>query len=156
VAVPKKLFVSHASFDRKFVGKLAAVLEEHGIPFWYSHTNLIGAQQWQDEIGQALKRCDWLMVVLSPKAVTSMWVKRELNYALREGRYEDRIVPVLVLYKRCDYQSLSWTLGAFQMIDFSRDFAKGCRGLLKIWGIGYRAKAAVSRKGSRRSRPKPE
>ena len=82
-----------------------------------------------------------------------MWVKRELNYALREGRYEDRIVPVL--YKRCDYQRLSWTLGAFQMIDFSRDFAKGCRALLKIWGIGYRAEAAISRKSSGRSRPKP-
>ena len=154
MTVPRKLFVSHASSDRKFVGKLATVLEEHGIAFWYSHTNLIGAQQWQDEIGNALKKCDWLMVVLSPKSVTSMWVKRELNYALREGRYEDRIVPVL--YKRCDYERLSWTLGAFQMIDFSKNFAKGCRGLLRIWGIRYRAKAAISRKGSGRSGLKPE
>lgn len=51
-------------------------------------------------------------------------------------RYAGRIVPIL--YRPCDYRSLSWTLGALQMIDFTGIFEDGCRSLLRIWGIGYR------------------
>jgi hypothetical protein len=28
-------------------------------------------------------------------------------------------------------------LPSFQLIDFHQDFPKGCRELLRIWGIGY-------------------
>jgi hypothetical protein len=34
----------------------------------YSRTNLVGAQQWHDEIGAALQCCDWFAIVLSPNA----------------------------------------------------------------------------------------
>jgi len=103
--IPKELFVSHASGDRKFVDRLAKVLERHGIRYWYSRRNLIGAQQWHDEIGAALKRCDWFLIMLSPAAVKSQWVKLELVSALNDRRYRNRIVPVLA--KPCDYRKLS-------------------------------------------------
>jgi hypothetical protein len=45
---------------------------------------------------------------------------------------------VPLLYRQCDYASLSWTLNQFQMVDFSGDFADGCRQLLRVWGIGLR------------------
>ena len=54
---------------------------------------------------------------------------------LQDPRYEDRIVPLK--YRACDLDSLQW-LNLFQMIDFSGDFAAGCRDLLKIWGVGLR------------------
>jgi hypothetical protein len=107
----------------KFVEKIAAVLEKHGVPFWYSRKNLIAAQQWHDEIGAALHRCDWFLLVLSPAAVKSRWVKRELLFALQEARYDGRILPIL--RKRCKLASLSWTLGGFQQIDFSKNFDSG-------------------------------
>ncbi len=131
--VPKKLFLSHASQDRPFVNKLATFLAERKIPFWYSKRNLVGAQQWHDEIGRALKTCDWFSVVLSGAAVRSKWVKRELLYALQEDRYENRIVPVLI--EPCDVEALSWTLASIQRVDFSKGFSKSCRQLIKIWGI---------------------
>jgi hypothetical protein len=133
VPVPKRLFLSHASEDRLFVGKLAKFLTEHKISFWYSKRHVVGAQQWHDEIGKALKTCDWFLVVLSPAAVKSKWVKRELLYALQEDRYENRIIPVRL--KRCDDKALSWTLASLQRIDFSKGFDKSCRELIKIWSI---------------------
>lgn len=148
--LPRELFVSHASPDRRFVGKLTAVLEKHGIPFWYSRRNLLGAQQWHDEIGAALRRCDWFLLVLSPAAVRSRWVKRELLYAPQERRYDDRIIPGL--RRPCDFESLSWTLGSFQLIDFSRDFDNGCRGLLRTWGLGYQPRSAPSMRRTQRNR----
>ena len=85
---------------------------------WYSRTNIRGAQMWHDEIGAALRRCDWFVLVLSPGGVASPWVKRELLYLLQESRYAGRIVPLL--HEPCAYDELSWTLASMQMVDFTR------------------------------------
>ena len=94
---------------------------------------LSGADQWHDEIGQALDRCDWFLVIVSPNALKSMWVKRELTYALSLQRYRRRIIPVI--FKNCRWRSLSWTLGSSQLVNFQTSFSKGRKQLLKIWGI---------------------
>jgi hypothetical protein len=133
---PPGVFLSHSDRDREFVIKLVNELQKHGIPVWYSRTNIPGAQQWHDEIGAALKRCDWFILVLSPNSVDSIWVKRELLFALKEDRFKDRILPLL--YKPCDYELLSWTLSIFQIVDFTRKFETGCRDLLRVWGMGYK------------------
>ena len=133
--IPYEVFLSHSSLDQDFVTSLADELRRHGVPVWYSRTNIMGAQQWHDEIGAALRRCDWFLLVLSPNAVASMWVKRELIFALQQNRFENRIVPLL--WQPCDFGRLSWVLPSFQIIDFQRTFEDGCRDLLRLWGLGY-------------------
>jgi hypothetical protein len=133
--LPREIFLSHASGDRRYADRLAKTLRVHGISVWYSRTHLRGAQQWQDEIGQALRRCDWFVVVLSPKAVRSMWVKRELSYALIQKRFQNKIVPVL--HQKCHFEKLHWTLAGFQMVPATGDFSAGCGDLLNIWGLRY-------------------
>ena len=135
--LPEEVFLSHSSADRPFASKLVEVLRRHGIPVWYSDTNILGAQQWHDEIGAALRRCDWLAAVLTPDAVASKWVKRELLFSLQQDRFDGRIAPILC--RSCNYDDLSWTLASLQMVDFRRDFDQGCRHLLRIWGVGYEA-----------------
>jgi hypothetical protein len=135
VPAPAELFLSHSAADRRFAEALGEVFERHGVPYWYSRRNLRGAQQWHDEIGTALARCDWFAVILSTAAVGSRWVKRELLFALEEDRYEGRIVPIL--HQPCEVERLSWTLKAFQFVDFSaQGFDHGCRDLLRIWSLG--------------------
>jgi len=143
-ALPSEVFLSHSSHDRTFVRKLTDVLRSHGVPVWYSPVNIIGAQQWHDQIGRALRRCDWFILVLSPHSVNSKWVKRELLFALNDARYEDRIVPVF--HRRCKELQLSWVLPTFQRIDFTSDFRAGCRDLLRIWGLGYAPAGQPSRR----------
>jgi hypothetical protein len=46
------------------------------------------------------------------------------------------IVPVMLT--DCSFESLSWTLSAFQRIDFTDNFDDGCRALLRIWGVGLK------------------
>jgi hypothetical protein len=99
--LPAEIFISHSDRDRQFVSDLVEVLRRHGLPVWYSRTNLIGSQQWHDEIGAALQRCDWFAIVLSPNAVNSMWAKRELMFALTQKRLNDKIIPLL--YLPCEY-----------------------------------------------------
>ena len=75
--LPTEVFLSHSDQDRQFATDLAEMMRYHGIPVWYSRTNILGAQQWHDEIGAALRRCDWFVLALSPRSVESIWVKRE-------------------------------------------------------------------------------
>jgi hypothetical protein len=135
LALPHELFLSHSSQDLEFIDLLADKIRGLGVPVWFSRANIVGAQQWHDEIGAALQRCDWFAVVLSPRSVESMWVKRELLKALEQRRFENRIIPIL--FQPCDHERLSWTLSFFQMIDFTGSFANGLREFLRIWGIGY-------------------
>ncbi len=116
--------------------RLAETLRRHGLPVWYSRTDIVGAQLWHDEIGSALRRCDWFVLVLSPGAVNSAWVKRELIFALQQDHLGDRIVPLM--FESCNYGALSWTLASYQIIDFTHDFEQGARDLLRVWGLGYR------------------
>lgn len=134
--LPQEVFLSHSSLDRSFATALAETLRRHGIPVWYSQINILGAQQWHDEIGLALKRCDWFVIVLSPNAVDSVWVKREMLFALNDQRYESRILPLL--YQDCAYGQLSWTLSLLQFVNFNQDLEQGYRDLLRVWGVGYR------------------
>lgn len=131
--VPTEPFLSHSSKDAGFTAELAAVLKRHGISAWYSGAGIRGGQEWHDEIGAALGRCDWFVLVLSPDAVASKWVKRELLYALDEDRLEGRIAPLL--YRPCAWEDLSWTLPQIQRIDFTGDFREACGELLDVWGV---------------------
>lgn len=133
--MPTEVFVSHSHADQPFAERLVGVLRHHRIPFWYSDADIRGAQQWHDEIGKALQRCDWFILVLSPDSVASLWVKRELMYALQQERFEGRIAPLL--HRECDPEQLSWTLPQLQTIDFSGSFDDGCRELLRIWNVQY-------------------
>lgn len=114
---------------------LATTLTRHGVSVFFSPRHIRGAQQWQNEILSALQRCDWVMVLLSSDAINSMWVKREVAFALQDPRYEDHIIPLQ--YRACDLKSLQW-LTLFQMVNIAEDFTAGCRNLLKIWGIDLR------------------
>jgi hypothetical protein len=134
--LPAEIFLSHASPDREVADRLASALRRHNLPVWYSPTDIVGAQQWHDEIGAALGRCDWFAVLLTRSSVESMWVKRELMYALRQNRYESHIVPIII--EPCDIERLSWVLPSLQVIDLQTGFDTGLRELLRLWGVGYR------------------
>lgn len=131
--MPKRarLFLSHSSKDRRFTERLAAVLGERSLACWYSERHIIGAKQWHDEIGAALVKCNWFVLVLTPHSAKSKWVKHELLFALEQKAYKGRIV-VLDL-RQADFTKLSWTLSQFQWVDFRKGFDRGCVELLRIW-----------------------
>jgi hypothetical protein len=132
---PREVFLSHAAGDRRFADRLAVSLRQSGVKVWYSETQLHGADVWYQEIGAALRRCDWLIVVLSPASLKSRWVRHEVLYALNEPRYDGQIVPVL--QSDCDYTQVFWSLGNLQRIDFrpGRPWNEACSELLRVWGI---------------------
>ena len=135
---PPQCFLSHSHHDKSFAYLLERVLGEHAVEAWYAPRRIRGSQQWHDEIGEALSRCNWFLLVLSPPATRSIWGKRELLYALNRASLRTSIVPIM--YRNCDYARLSWTLDSIQMVDFRKGRESGFRDLLRIWNIEYRGR----------------
>jgi hypothetical protein len=135
--IPKEVFLSHSSANKHTASEIAATLRNHGVPVWYSPTNIRSAQQWQDEIGKALRRCDWFVVLLSEDSVISKWVKMELSYALKHSQYDDHILPIRL--DSCDPEKLSWTLDIFQRVELVGATDEAYAEILKTWGLGFDA-----------------
>lgn len=117
--------------------KIADKLRIHRIPVWFRTTNVNGAQQWHDEIGNALKRCVWFIVLLSKNSVKSACVMIELMYAFNHSQYENHILPIII--EECEFEELSWTLEMFEMININNASKEEYKNLFKTWGIGYDA-----------------
>ena len=133
--IPREVFLSHSTKNKSAALRLAEILRRHGVPVWFSQTNIRSAQQWHDEIGKALRRCDWFLLLLSQASVGSKWVQWELSYALNHSQYDNHILPVKI--EDCEYEELSWTLGLFQMVELNGDSEQGYIELLRTWGLGF-------------------
>jgi hypothetical protein len=123
-----RVFLSHSSHDRRQAARIARFLDANGVEYFYSKHHILGAEQWHDELGTALRRCNRFALLLTPNAVRSRWVKHELVFALQAPEYRNRIAPLL--FEPCSEKKLSWTLPNFQHIDFRRRFDEACVELL--------------------------
>src|SRR5258708_6564354 len=74
------VFISHASEDAKVAERIAADLRERGADVWLDTTHA-GSGNFVAQISQALQR-DALVLVLSPSAIQSTWVRQEVDAAI--------------------------------------------------------------------------
>jgi hypothetical protein len=91
-----KVFLSYADSERKLARELAERLVGAGIRVWWDDAEISAGENWAGAIQLALQEADALVVLLSPDAVRSRWVRREVDYALATPRFAHRIVPVQV------------------------------------------------------------
>ncbi|MEW6366291.1 MAG: toll/interleukin-1 receptor domain-containing protein [Acidobacteriota bacterium] len=91
----KRIFLSHAARDHQMASKLAGRLREEGFDVFLQEELPAGAN-FALEVGRKLEKADIMVVLLSPDAVASSWVQREIEYALTSRRLKGRLVPVQV------------------------------------------------------------
>lgn len=137
---PAEVFLSHAIADQPMAKAIADTIRRHGVPVWYSADSLVGSQIWQEEIGRAINRCDWFVVLVTEQAAHSMWVPREAQYALGQRRLLGRITAIVP--STTDAEAVAWGLATVQQIRVS-DHAGYCREILRMWGIGLDASKLV-------------
>src|SRR5262245_25353515 len=132
---PSEVFLSHSHRDHGVLLKIVGELRRHGIRVWYSEHHVGAAAEWIDQIGRALARCDWFILLVTPSALRSKWVDREFKAALTDDRYDQRIIPLVA--KECDHRRMTWPIAGVQFIPFKgRSFEEAIRELLRVWGIG--------------------
>lgn len=129
-----KVFISHSSTDREFVEReLIVVLNRFGIEPWYSKDEIESAGDFERLIRKALTDCDWFLVVLSPHAVTSEWVRAEVAWALENRK--NRFIPVL--YRTCDPDDIHLKLRLIQHVDYRQNQEAARSKLLNTWKLNY-------------------
>jgi tetratricopeptide (TPR) repeat protein len=92
------IFLSHSSADDGFVRELRDALADLGQPVWIDSRQLKGGDPLWGEIKAAIEASAGLAVLVSPDALQSDWVARELKYALELQTERGRAAfPVLLL-----------------------------------------------------------
>ncbi len=69
-------------------------LRDAGLSVWTDEGLELGRESWQDAIAEALKQAHAMVVLLSPNAAQSTWVKNEIGFAQTLNK---RIFPVLIV-----------------------------------------------------------
>jgi len=99
------IFISYSRRDQEFVIRLAADLNRQVAGVWFDQSDIQVGQPWHDEIIDGIRACKAFILVLSPDAAESRYVREEVNKALELGK---PIIPVL-------YRSAQWT-GEFEAL----------------------------------------
>ena len=115
-----KIFVSHSHQDNQFCRQLVEFLRDN-LPretdIFYDERTLHGGDPWIQNIQREVLARPIFVVICSPNAVASEWVREETNLALNEAVWhrERRIIPVR--YHDCDIGSLAALLLNRQIVD---------------------------------------
>jgi hypothetical protein len=93
-----KLFISHSTSDDAFVHDLREALTDHGHDGWIDSRELRAGDPLWPEIQKAIDEASTYAIVISPDALQSKWVGKELRHALavQEQRGKDKF-PVIPL-----------------------------------------------------------
>src|ERR1043166_6640866 len=92
----KQIFISYAHKDQKIAKELTSMLAAGGMKVWLADEQVLPRDNVSLEVGKALEQSDAMVVLLSPDAVASQNVRREIAYALSSPKFEQRLVPVMV------------------------------------------------------------
>ncbi|MFC1539027.1 toll/interleukin-1 receptor domain-containing protein [Candidatus Latescibacterota bacterium] len=78
------IFVSYSHADNSMVYPEITELHNH-FRIWYDE-GIDPGNEWPDEIANALNRCSFFIVFISPRAVESKNVINEINFAIRKNK----------------------------------------------------------------------
>ncbi len=107
-----QVFISYAHKDEAIAKEISSQLSEAGLKVWLGARELLPGENWSLGVGKALERSNAMVVLLSPDAVKSEVVRREVAFALASPRYEERVVPVVIRPTK----EVPWFLARLQAI----------------------------------------
>lgn len=96
------VFLSHNQADKPFVRRLAADLDNQGIPYWLDEAEIKIGESLIEKIRAGIDKVDYVAVVLSPNSVNSPWVQREIDVAMNQEIMGRRLKVLPLMYRMCD------------------------------------------------------
>ncbi|HEY5003056.1 MAG TPA: TIR domain-containing protein [Ktedonobacteraceae bacterium] len=142
-----RIFISHSSKDNTFGNRIVRDLREalrNDDAVWYdTQGGLNGGDVWWREIVQELEQRDIFILIISPEAMDSEWIRREFLIAQTTKK---QIIPIL--HRKCEM----WIdLKIIQTIDFLSPitYQSSFDDLIKVIGVPpRRAKKPPSPQGT--------
>ncbi len=112
------IFLSYGRPDIEIMQRVRDSLCAEGLEVWTDESLTPGTQSWQTEIEQAIEQSLCVVVILTPHAKQSRWVREELNYAELQ---DVRIFPILA--RGTEKTAIPFGFITAQRVDIRRDKA---------------------------------
>ena len=110
------IFLSYSREDGNLMKKLKGDLEQIGFEVWTDANIQPGSPSWKVTIEQAIRDAHCIVVIFSPSAAQSKWVRAELDFSEAQGKY---IFPVLAKGTSADAVPLGYS--SHQWIDLRKE-----------------------------------
>lgn len=91
-----QVFISHSHVDAMLAARVSNALEKRGLKVWDQDRELFPGDNWAREVSQALEESEAMVVLMTPAAIDSPNVLREMEYAIGAKNYSNRLIPVVV------------------------------------------------------------
>jgi TIR domain len=112
-------FLSYARADDKQALRFADDLIAAGVSVWVDQYDILPSQHWDKAVETAVRGCDGMIVILSPRSVASPNVADEISVAI-----DDKKAMIPVLIEACQ---LPLRMTRMQFIDATRDYDAALR-----------------------------
>jgi uncharacterized protein YjbI with pentapeptide repeats len=141
-------FISYSTKDQEFADRLYADLQNNGVRCWFAPHDMQAGKKIHEQIDEAIRRYERLLLILSPNSMNSEWVKTEIRKARKRERTEKKRVlfPVRLvsfeairdweLFYADEGKDLAVEIREYYIPDFSDwknhdSYAKGFQNLLR-------------------------
>ena len=105
-----QVFISHARNDYELANFLAEELRKRGFKVWHYIERRSG-EEWTSQIESALKDSDSMIAILNQNSYSSSYVRNELEFALFNEDYKNRLLPVFIgSLDEANFVRLPWVL----------------------------------------------
>jgi WD40 repeat protein/energy-coupling factor transporter ATP-binding protein EcfA2 len=112
-----RVFISYSRRNRTFTERLARDLSDAGLDVWVDFRQIHAGEMWEEEIYRGLERASIVILCLSPDAVTSDWVQKEISLAREQKKFILPVMAVNALDTLAQVEVMAWLL-QIQYIDF--------------------------------------
>ena len=127
-----QVFLSYATDDKEIARRIVDKLHEQGVRVWFDTFELRPGDSIAKAIDDAISASDYLVVLLSPSSVNSVWVQAELAAAFSRDLASRDITLLPVLIADCEIPLL---LASYQYLDLRTDFEQGVARLVEQIGV---------------------
>jgi len=112
-----KVFISYAESDERLAEKIAESLKQAGITIRDYRQEILPGELWSEKASEALRDSDAMVVLLTPEAVRSKQVRSEINYALSQDAFKNRLISVVVgSPDKLPKKEVPWILWELQVV----------------------------------------
>jgi len=112
-----KVFLSYAYKDEFLAKRITSALIKNGLDVWNAEAEILPGDNFAEKISDALQDSDAMVALISPESLKSKNVQCEIEYALGNKSYSNRVIPVLVgSEESLSSESIPWILRRLQMI----------------------------------------
>ncbi|MCU1266777.1 MAG: hypothetical protein JWM21_3095 [Acidobacteria bacterium] len=127
------VFISYSHKDEALARKVGKALQVAGLDVWNSELEILPGDNWAEKIAKALKESDAMVVLLTPEALSSSAVRREIDYALSRKTFSGRLIPVLVgAEEKVLAEKVPWILRHLNLINLPISGKEEDEGIRKI------------------------